>query len=65
MVTPMRGELVAALLASGLHLGQAQAIAVAIDLKADHLLIDERQGRLTAEAMGVPVLGSVGERDGG
>lgn len=60
VVTPARVELVDALLASGLHHGEAQAIAVAIDLKADRLLIDERQGRLTAEAMGVAVVGSVG-----
>ena len=30
------------------------------DSDADRLLIDERQGRLTAESMGVAVIGSVG-----
>lgn len=60
VVTPTRGDVVAALLGGGLHLGEAQAIAVAVELGADRLLIDERQGRLTAEAMGVAVLGSIG-----
>lgn len=60
VVTPSRGDVVAALLGGGLHLGEAQAIAVAIELRADRLLIDERQGRLTAEAMGVSVIGSIG-----
>jgi len=44
----------------GLHQGEAQAIAVAVELGAGRLLIDERQGRLTAEAMGVAVVGSIG-----
>ena len=60
VVTPTRGDVVAALLGGGLHLGEAQAIAVAVEFGADRLLIDERQGRLTAEAMGVAVLGSIG-----
>ncbi len=60
VVTPTRGDVVAALLGSGLHLGESQAIAVAVELGADRLLIDERQGRLTAEAMGVAVVGSIG-----
>jgi hypothetical protein len=60
VVTPARVEVVAALLASGLHRGEAEAIAVAVERGADRLLIDERQGRLTAEAMGVAVVGSIG-----
>lgn len=60
IVTPTRGDVVAALLGGGLHLGEAQAIAVAVEVGADRLLIDERQGRLTAEAMGVAVVGSIG-----
>jgi hypothetical protein len=60
VVTPKRGDVVAALLGGGLHLGEAQAIAVAVEFGADRLLIDERQGRLTAEAMGVAVVGSIG-----
>ncbi len=60
VVSPTRGEVVAALLAGGLHLGEAQAIALAVEMGADRLLMDERQGRLTAEAMGVAVVGSIG-----
>ena len=60
VVPPVRLEVVAALVASGLHRGEAEAIAVAVERRADRLLIDERQGRLTAEAMGVAVVGSIG-----
>ncbi len=60
VASPSGGDVVAALLAAGLHLGEAQAIALAVELRADRLLIDERQGRVTAEAMGVAVVGSVG-----
>lgn len=60
VVSPVRRDVVDALLASGLHRGEAEAIAVAVERRADRLLIDERQGRLTAEAMGLPVVGSIG-----
>lgn len=60
VVTVARGDVVDALLASGLHRGESEAIAVAVERSADLLLIDERQGRLTAEGMGVDVVGSLG-----
>lgn len=60
VVAAARGDLVEALLGSGLHCGEAEAIAVAVEHHADWLLIDERQGRLTAESMGLTVVGSVG-----
>ena len=60
VVSPANLEVLATLLAGGLHRGEAEAIAVAVERRADRLLIDERQGRLTAEALGVPVVGSVG-----
>lgn len=53
-------DVASALLASGLHRGEAEAIALAVERRAERLLIDERQGRLTAERMGVPVIGSIG-----
>lgn len=40
--------------------GEAEAIALAEELHADHLLIDERKGRRLARQRGVPVLGLLG-----
>lgn len=60
VVAVPRGQVLDALLASGLHLGESEAIALAVERRADRLLIDERQGRLTAEGMGVPIVGSLG-----
>lgn len=55
-----RLDLVEALLGSGLHRGESEAIALAVERGADLLLIDERQGRLTARSMGIPVIGTLG-----
>jgi predicted nucleic acid-binding protein len=44
----------------GLDAGEAEAIALAIALKADDLLIDERLGRREALALGLPVIGILG-----
>jgi predicted nucleic acid-binding protein len=60
VVTPTRLDLVNALLAGGLHRGESEAMALALERQADVLLIDERQGRLTAEAMGIRVIGTIG-----
>lgn len=60
VASPSNADVVTALLASGLHRGEAEAIALAVERRAERLLIDERQGRLTAEGMGVPVIGSIG-----
>ncbi len=60
VATPTRTDLVEALVAGGLHRGESEAMAVAVELAADVLLMDERQGRLTAEAMGLHVVGTIG-----
>ncbi len=40
--------------------GEAEAIALAEELHAHHLLIDERKGRRLAQQQGVPVVGLLG-----
>lgn len=44
----------------GLDAGEANAIALALDLKADDLLIDERLGRQEATRLGLPIIGILG-----
>ncbi len=44
----------------GLDPGEADAIALAIELGADDLLIDERLGRREALQLGLPVIGVLG-----
>ena len=44
----------------GLDPGEANAIALAIELKADDLLIDERLGRREALQLGLPIIGILG-----
>jgi uncharacterized protein len=48
------------LLQVGLHSGEAEAIALAVELKADWLLIDEREGRSIARELGLPITGALG-----
>lgn len=43
-----------------IDLGEAEAIALALDLKADLLLMDERRGRLVATTYGLQVTGLLG-----
>lgn len=48
------------LLGAELDPGEAEAIALAVERRADLLLIDEVRGRAAARRVGVPVVGSVG-----
>ena len=48
------------LLTVELHLGEAEAIALALEIKADRVLIDERDGRLRAHQLGLHVTGVLG-----
>lgn len=43
-----------------LDAGEAEAIALAIEIKADYLIIDELKGRHKAEALGVRIVGLLG-----
>jgi len=48
------------LLTLELHLGEAEAIALALEMKADHVLIDERDGRALARQLGLRLTGVLG-----
>jgi predicted nucleic acid-binding protein len=60
LVTPVANvELVKSLL-SHLHEGESEAIALAMEMKADLVLIDEREGRRIARESGLTVRGILG-----
>lgn len=40
--------------------GEAESIALAIELKADFLIMDEQKGRIIAEKYGLPIVGLLG-----
>ena len=44
----------------GLHAGEAAAIALALELRADRIIIDETSGRKAATERSLPVIGTVG-----
>ena len=46
--------------ATGLDLGESEAIVYAEEIAADIFLMDERKGRAIASSMGLPVMGSIG-----
>jgi predicted nucleic acid-binding protein len=50
----------AGLFAQTVDAGEAEAIELARELRADHLLIDERKGRRLAVQEGIPVIGLLG-----
>jgi predicted nucleic acid-binding protein len=59
-VQSLHDDAKAGLYARSVDRGEAEAIALAQELRADHLLIDERKGRRLAQQQGLPVLGLLG-----
>jgi uncharacterized protein len=53
-------EPLAQLLKQSLDRGEAEAIALAIELEADWILLDEREGRKAAKSLGLKVTGILG-----
>lgn len=49
-----------AVLKEDLDAGEAEAITLALEIKADYLIIDERKGRNKAEALGLRIVGLLG-----
>ena len=43
-----------------LHRGEAEAMTLALERKASRLLVDEREGRMMARQLGVPLTGVLG-----
>jgi predicted nucleic acid-binding protein len=56
----LRDERVARLLEATLDPGEAAAIALALEMSADWILLDERDGRTAAERAGLRVTGLLG-----
>lgn len=59
-VQSLQNSAKANLYARSVDRGEAEAIALAEELHADHLLIDERKGRRLAQQQGLPVVGLLG-----
>jgi len=57
---PLASDGVARLLQATLDPGEAEAIALALELRADLILLDERDGRSAAERVGLRVTGVLG-----
>ena len=57
---PIENVSLAALLERQLDHGEAEAIALSIEMKADLLLMDERDGRIVARQAGLRVRGALG-----
>ena len=60
MVQPASDETLVQSLEADLDRGEAEAIALAIELKADRLLIDEHIGRRVAQDYGLRITGLLG-----
>lgn len=59
-VLPVGNHALVDILSAGLDRGESEALALALQLKAERVLIDERDGRLAARQLGLPVIGVLG-----
>jgi len=59
-VQPVKDRALTQLLQRSLDDGEAEAIALAAQMQADWLLLDERDGRLAAKTLGLHVTGALG-----
>jgi predicted nucleic acid-binding protein len=59
-VRPIQNSTQATLFARVVDLGEAEAIALAKEMRADYLVIDERKGRRLATQEGIPIIGLLG-----
>lgn len=57
---PVRQEKLARFLETGLHQGEAEAIALALESAADLVLLDEREGKSAAARLGLRITGVLG-----
>ncbi|MBD2438669.1 DUF3368 domain-containing protein [Nostoc sp. FACHB-110] len=59
-VQQVSNESLVQLLKQTLDRGEAEAIALAVELKADWIILDEREGRKIAKSLGLKVTGILG-----
>lgn len=59
-VSPLSDTSLPALLSADLHWGESEAIALARELRADRILLDEREARQVAARLGLRVTGVLG-----
>jgi predicted nucleic acid-binding protein len=57
---PATNTALISLLMVELHAGEAEAIALALEMRADRLLLDERDGRAMARHLGLSTTGALG-----
>ncbi|NET46031.1 DUF3368 domain-containing protein [Okeania sp. SIO2B3] len=59
-ICPVSNQVLVELLQKELDPGEAEAIALAVEMSADQLLLDERRGRMVAESLNLRYTGVLG-----
>ncbi|MBG1240315.1 DUF3368 domain-containing protein [Nostoc sp. NZL] len=57
---PVQDRILVEALSNELDIGEAEAIALAVEMKADQVLIDERRGRMVAASLNLSYTGILG-----